>query len=154
MQLFLQWTALYERCFFCPWQHTRHLQVSFISRVYVRASPPPPSFPSIQQLGVSGSQPVTLWRARQIQAQHGKHITSVSAWEHLALPGCEGPSVCLSDSEPTHTLLVYTGVVMAPQFLLLHRYWFIIQTINNLYNTKANRLNIIIKHRTILWIFN
>lgn len=40
MQLFLQWTALYERCFFCPWQHTRHLQVSFISRVYVRASPP------------------------------------------------------------------------------------------------------------------
>lgn len=154
MQLFLQWTALYERCFFCPWQHTRHLQVSFISRVYVRASPPPPSFPSTQQLGVSGSQPVTLWRARQIQAQHGKHITSVSAWEHLALPGCEGPSVCLSDSEPTHTLLVYTGVVMAPQFLLLHRYWFIIQTINNLYNTKANRLNIIIKHRTILWIFN
>lgn len=110
----------------------------------------PSSFPSTQQLGVSGSQPVTLWRARQIQAQHGKHITSVSAWEHLALPGCEGPSVCLSDSEPTHTLLVYTGVVMAPQFLLLHRYWFIIQTINNLYNTKANRLNVIIKHRTIL----
>lgn len=114
----------------------------------------PSSFPSTQQLGVSGSQPVTLWRARQIQAQHGKHITSVSAWEHLALPGCEGPSVCLSDSEPTHTLLVYTGVVMAPQFLLLHRYWFIIQTINNLYNTKANRLNVIIKHRTILWILN
>lgn len=67
----------------------------------------PSSFPSTQQLGVSGSQPVTLWRARQIQAQYGKHITSVSAWEHLALPGCEGPSVCLSDSEPTHTVGVY-----------------------------------------------
>lgn len=103
MQLFLQWTALYERCFFCPWQHTRHLQVSFISRVYVRASPPPALSPAHNS---SGYRAASRW----LCGEPGKYRPSMANISPLCLHGNiwpsqavrAPPSACLTVS--LHTL--------------------------------------------------
>lgn len=102
-EIFLHWTGLCEMCSFGPWRHTRHLWSLLHLLCICESLSAPSSFPSRHWLKAPSSQLVTLWRARQTQARHGKHLTSVSAWEHLALPASQGPpSVCLSDCEPTH----------------------------------------------------
>lgn len=53
----------------------------------------------------AASQPVTLRRrARQTQARHGKHLTPVCAWEHLAL---SDRTLSLSDGQSTHCVHTY-----------------------------------------------
>lgn len=67
--------------------------LSFNFGVCVRTSLPPGFFPSRHWLKAPSSQLVP-----GKQALHDKHLTSVSAWEHLALSASQGPpSVCLSD---------------------------------------------------------
>lgn len=137
--------------FLLPLAKHKTFVVSSSSPVYMWA----PLHPQLFSLadtssGATGSQPVTLWRARQTQAWRGKHLTSVSAWEHLALPGLQGPSVCL----PVW-LWAYTHCVLVlswhQNFILLHRYRFYIRRKQSpQHQNKHNNNN----HSTILWLSN
>lgn len=124
-EIFLHWTGLCEMCSFGPWRHTRHLWSLLHLLCMCESLSAPSSFPSRHWLKAPSSQLVTLWRARQTQARHGKHLTSVSAWEHLALR----LSACLTMS--LHILPVCACLVVVPEFALLHRYRFNTQKLIN-----------------------
>ena len=79
------------------------------SPVYMWLSLHPRLFPPADT--GSGRRAASLWlcgEAGKHRPWRSKHLTSVPAWEHLALPGSQDPpSVWLSDCQPTHTVGVH-----------------------------------------------